>query len=71
MTTDQESWEDLNEALVCGLLVRFGPNDAQLAELPWWRRAACRLLPRRHRWRLHSLAPRIRQFDALTGPPAS
>ena len=36
MTTDQESWEDLNEALVCGLLFRFGLNDAQLAELPRW-----------------------------------
>ena len=70
MTTDQESWEDLNEALVCGLLFRFGLNDAQLAELPRWRRAACRLLPRQHRWLLHPLAARIREFNAVAGPPA-
>ncbi len=55
--------EELNLALVCGLLRRWGPSPAQLAELPWRRRAVCRLLPRRSRWRVHPLAPMIRAFE--------
>ena len=63
MTTDQGSWEALNQAAVCGLMFRFGPTEAQLTELPWWRRITCRLLPRHQRWRLHPLAPQIREFN--------
>ena len=55
--------EDLDLALVCGLLRRWGPSPAQLAALPWWRRTVCQLLPRRHRWRVHPLAPAIRDFE--------
>lgn len=55
--------DELNLALACGLMRRWGPSPAQLAALPWWRRTVCRLLPSRHRWRLHPLAPLIRDFD--------
>ena len=59
----EASGEDLDLALVCGLLRRWGPTPAQLAALPWWRRTACRLLPRRQRWRLYPLASQIREFE--------
>ena len=55
--------DELNLALACGLMRRWGPSSAQLVALPWWRRAACRVLPRGHRWRVHPLAPQIREFD--------
>ena len=61
--TAEDSWEELNLAAICGLLRRFGPSPSQLAGLPWWRRTACRLLPRQHRWRAHPLAPHIRNFE--------
>ena len=59
----ESSREDLDLALTCGLMRRWGPSPTQLAALPWWRRAVCRLLPRRHRWRVHPLAPTIRDFE--------
>ena len=60
---EEDSWADLDLALVCGLMRRWGPTPAQLAALPWWRRTVCRLLPRRQRWRVHPLAPQIRDFE--------
>ena len=63
--------EDLDLALVCGLLRRWGPSPAQLAALPWWRRTVCRLLPRRQRWRIHPLAPTIRDFERRLGISAT
>ena len=57
------SREDLDLALACGLLRRWGPSPAQLAALPWWHRTVCRLLPRSQRWRVHPLAPQIRDFE--------
>ena len=59
----EASGEDLDLALTCGLLRRWGPSPAQLAALPWSRRTACRLLPRRQRWRVHPLAQSIREFE--------
>ena len=59
----EASGEDLDLALTCGLLRRWGPSPAQLAALPWWRRTVCRLLPRRQRWRVHPLAQPIREFE--------
>ena len=59
----EASGEDLDLALACGLMRRWGPSPAQLVALPWWRRTACRLLPRRQRWRVHPLAPQIRDFE--------
>ena len=59
----ETSGEDLDLALTCGLLRRWGPTPAQLAALPWWRRTVCQLLPRRHQWRVHPLAPAIRDFE--------
>lgn len=55
--------DNLDLALTCGLLRRWGPSPAQLAALPWWRRTVCRLLPRRHRWRVHPLAQTIRELE--------
>ena len=55
--------EEMNLALACGLMRRWGPTPAQMAELPWWRRTACRFLPRSQRWRVHPLAPAIRDFE--------
>ena len=64
MTDVGEAWgQDLDLALACGLMRRWGPGPAQLVALPWWRRTVCRLLPRRHRWRVHPLAPLIRDFE--------
>ena len=60
---EEDSWEDLDLALACGLMRRWGPSPAQLAALPWWRRTACRVLPRSQRWRAHPLAPAIRDFE--------
>ena len=59
----EASEEDLDLALTCGLLRRWGPSPAQLAALPWWRRTVCRLLPRRQRLRVHPLAPHIGEFE--------
>ena len=59
----EASGQDLDRALRCGLLRRWGPSPGQLAALPWWRRTVCLLLPRRHRWRVHPLAPLIRDFE--------
>ena len=63
--------EEMNLAVACGLMRRWGPSPAQLAALPWWRRTVCRLLPRGHRWRLHSLAPHIRDFERQLTAPAT
>ena len=70
MTEAKEATEEeMNFALVCGFLRRWGPSPAQLAALPWWRRTVCRLLPRSQRWRVHPLAPAIRDFeDRLSRP---
>ena len=59
----ETSRNDLDLALTCGLLRRWGPSPAQLATLPWWRRTACRILPRSQRWRVHPLAPAIRDLE--------
>ena len=70
MTDLQEATvEEMNLALECGLMRRWGPSPAQLAELPWWRRTVCQLLPRRHRWRVHPLAPAIRDFEDRLARP--
>ena len=63
------SWDELNFALTCGLMYRKGPSPSQLGALPWWRQVACRILPRKHRWRMHPLAPHIRHFNSQVGPP--
>ena len=63
--------EDLDLALTCGLLRRWGPSPAQLAALPWWRRTVCQLLPRRQRWRVHPLAPQVRDFERCLGISAT
>ena len=64
MTDLNEGTEgDIDLALVCGLMRRWGPSPAQLAALSWWRRTACRVLPRSQRWRVHPLAPVIRDFE--------
>ena len=66
---EEDSWADLDLALACGLMRRWGPSPAQKSALPWWRRNACRVLPRSQRWRLHPLAPAIRDFeDRLSRP---
>ena len=65
----EASMDELNLALVCGLMRRWGPSPAQLASLPWWRRTACRVLPRSQRWRVHPLAPAIRGFEDRLSPP--
>lgn len=67
----ETSGEDLDSALTCGLLRRWGPSPAQLAALPWWRRTACRVLPRSQRWRVHLLAPAIRDFERRVSISAS
>ena len=67
----ETSGEGLDLALACGLLRRWGPTPAQLAALPWWRRTVCRLLPRRQRWRVHPMAPLIRDRDIRSARTAS
>ena len=64
------SWEDVQLAGRCALIYRFGLTRQDLAELPRWRRALGHLLPRRHRWRIHPLAGRIRDYNRGI-PPAS
>ena len=61
--------QELDLALVCGLMRRWGPSPTQMAELPWWRRTACRVLPRSQRWRVHPLAPTIRDFEDRLARP--
>ena len=65
----EASMDELNLALVCGLMRRWGPSPAQLAALPWWRRTACRVLPGSQRWRVHPLAPVIRAFEDRLARP--
>ena len=66
---NEATQEEMNLALVCGLMRRWGPSSAQIAELSCWRRTACRVLPRSQRWRVHPLARTIRDFeDRLTRP---
>ena len=60
---NEATQEEMNLALVCGLMRRWGPSSAQIAELSCWRRAACRVLPRSQRWRVHPLAPTIRELE--------
>ena len=63
--------EELNLAIVCGLMRRWGPSTTQMAALPWWRRTACRVLPRSQRWRMHPLAPAIRGFEDRLARPST
>lgn len=70
-TPDSDAWDDLQVAAICGLTYRFGPTDAQLAEMSWWRRALCRVLPQRHRWRVTPLAGQIREYNRLVTPPTA
>lgn len=57
------AWSDLNMAVTCGLIYRFGPTPAERSNLPWWKQLACSLLPKSHRWRVHPLAPSIAAFN--------
>lgn len=68
---EEDSWEDLNLAVACGLMRRWGPSPTQMVALPWWRRMVCRLLSSRHRWRIHPLAPMIRGFDRRSSTSAA
>jgi len=54
---------DFDLAVKCGLVRRFGPSADETAAMKPWRRALVTALPRRHRWRLSSLASQIRKFD--------
>lgn len=67
----ETSGDDLDLALTCGLLRRWGPSPAQLTALSRWRQTVCRLLPRSQRWRVHPLAPMIRDFDRRGGISAA
>lgn len=58
-----EDQEDLNLALVAGLTKRNGPSAAEIETWPRWKRAACRLTPRKQRWRFSVNAPVIRDFE--------
>ena len=50
-------------AVACGLTRRFGPSPSETVAMPLWKRALLKVMPVRHRWKLSSLAPRIREFE--------
>lgn len=55
--------DPLDRALACGLTKRFGPSSVEVAAMPVWRRVLVGCLPASHKWRLSSLAPKIRAFE--------
>lgn len=58
-----EEQEEFDLALVAGLVRRFGPTNAELETWPRWKKALCRMIPRKQRWRLSVNAPLIREFE--------
>lgn len=46
------------------LIFRFGPLADEIAEFPLWKKIACKILPRRQRWRLSWAAQPIREMNA-------
>ncbi len=54
----------LDQAVQAGLTRRWGPDRKEVKAWPLWKRVACRLTPRKYRWRYSAYAPLIREYDS-------